>query len=335
MDTSPPDGTDATLDYVIPVSDMGATQELNDTGPIPLAGAPAPKPAVSAAPKTIIKLSTLGDFRLIAKLGEGGMGTVYKAEQISRKRLVALKVMNRDLASRPGYVARFHREARAMSKIDHPNLVRCLAAGESHGFIYLAMEYLEGGSLQSRIGKDGLDVGEAVRLILAVAHGLQAAHSSGLIHRDIKPDNILLSRDGIPKITDLGLAKAADEEGAGLTQTGIGIGTPLYAAPEQVKDAKNVDVRCDIYALGCVLYHCLVGKPPFVAETLLGMIKVKEKGTYIPASVAKPGLPVSLDRILTKMLAKLPEHRYDSCFDVAQELEWTGLATESTRSDLV
>ena len=327
-----PSHPDAILDYVAPLADLERTQEMaSDTAPIPLAGDTAIKPSIGSKP--VIKLTALGDFRLIAKLGEGSMGTVFKAEQVSKKRLVALKVMNKDLASRPGYVARFHREARAMARLDHPNLVRCYAAGEAHGFIYLAMEYLDGGSLQDRIAKGSLSVSESVTMNIAIARGLQAAHESGLIHRDVKPDNVLLTKSGIPQITDLGLAKAADDDAAGLTQTGIGIGTPLYAAPEQMKDAKNVDARCDIYSLGCLFYCCLVGKPPFEADSLLGMIKAKEKGTYIPASVAKPGVPPVLDRILTKMLAKRPEHRYDSCEEVSQELEWSGLAVEKRPSN--
>jgi serine/threonine-protein kinase len=213
-----------------------------------------------------------------------------------------------------------------MGRLDHPNLVRCFAAGEQYGFVYLAMEYVDGGSLQDKLAAGPLSAAAAVSVAIDVANGLQAAHEIGLVHRDVKPDNILLTKAGAPKITDLGLAKAADEESSGLTQTGIGIGTPLYASPEQVRDAKTVDARGDIYSLGCVLYACLVGRPPFLADTLLGMITVKEKGTYVPASVARPGVPPALDRVLTKMLAKNPDHRYASCADVAQELTWSGLA---------
>jgi serine/threonine-protein kinase len=313
---------DATLDYVAPLqADLGQTQEISgDTKPIPLAGDPT-------TPKSVIKLTQLGDFRLLAKLGQGGMGTVFRAEQISKKRLVALKVMSKELTAKPGYVARFHREVRAMAKVDHPNLVRCFAAGESHGFIYLAMELVDGGSLGDRL-KDGqsLPPAEACRIVRDIANGLQAAHEAGLIHRDIKPDNILMTSAGQPKIADLGLAKTADGEESGLTQTGIGIGTPLYAPLEQIKDAKNVDVRCDLFALGGLFYHLLVGRPPFEAESLLGMIKAKDKGTYTFASLAKPGVPDAVDRMLLKLLAKLPDQRYPSAAEFVQDLELSGLA---------
>ena len=322
---APPAHTDATLDYVVPPAGLDGTNAFDDdTAPIPLA-ADGPVRATGSGPKQIVKLTQLGDFRLVAKLGAGGMGTVFKAEQVSKKRLVALKVMNKDLTAKPGYVQRFHREARAMGKLDHPNLVRCFAAGEQFGFAYLAMEFIDGGSLQDRLANGPLSVSEAVTVVIDVANGLQAAHEIGLVHRDVKPDNILITKAGVPKVTDLGLAKAADEESSGLTQTGIGIGTPLYASPEQVRDAKTVDARSDVYSLGCVLYACLVGRPPFVADSLLGMITAKEKGSYVPASVAKPGVPTALDRVLSKMLAKVPDHRYDSCALVAQELTWCGL----------
>jgi serine/threonine protein kinase len=322
------DDSDATLDYVEPLAEAGASKSVrDDSGPIPLAGESKSKS------KPVVKLKALGEFRLIARLGEGGMGTVFKAYQESKKRFVALKVMNKDLASRPGYVARFHREARAMGRLNHPHIIKCYAAGESHGFLYLAMEFADGGNLNSLVDRGPLTIADAVTVALAVARGLQSAHEHGIIHRDIKPENILLTSKGIPKIADLGLAKAADETTIELTQTGIGIGTPRYASPEQIKDAKGADARSDIYTLGCVFYACLVGQPPFDANTLVGLIKAKDKGTYKPASVANPAVPASLDRLLTKMLAKNPDHRYASCSDVVQELEWTGLAGESVTGD--
>lgn len=330
MPSIPPndDDSDATLDYVEPLAaEKKSKAPRDDSGPIPLAGETKPKT------KPVVKLKALGEFRLVSRLGEGGMGTVFKAYQESKKRFVALKVMNKDLASRPGYVARFHREARAMGRLNHPHIIKCLAAGESHGFLYLAMEYADGGNLKSLIDRGPLSVADSVTVALAVARGLQAAHEQGIIHRDIKPENILLTSKGIPKIADLGLAKAADETAVDLTRTGMGIGTPRYASPEQIKDAKGADARSDIYTLGCVFYACLVGKPPFDAETLVALMKIKEKGTYKPASVANPAVPASLDRLLTKMLAKNPDHRYASCAEVVQELEWTGLAGETVTRD--
>jgi serine/threonine-protein kinase len=313
---------DATLEYVVPLSaDATPTQELTDsTKPLSL-----PADRKPAASKTVIKLTQLGDFRLLAKLGQGGMGSVFKAEQMSRNRLVALKVMNKDLARKPGYIERFQQESRFMGRLNHPNLIKCYAAGESHGFVYLAMEFIDGGSLGDRLSKEKvLTPSEAVRIALGIAHGLKAAHEVGLVHRDIKPDNILMSSNGQPKISDLGLAKSNDDD-SGLTQTGICVGTPFFASLEQIRDAKSADARADIYALGCVLYLMLVGTLPFEANSLLGMIKAKEKGTYELASVARPGTPASLDRIMTKCLAKSPDGRYSSCHELIEDLELTGL----------
>src|SRR5205085_1766237 len=158
-------------------------------------------------------------------------------------RVVALKVLAKEVAGRPGFAERFRREVRAMGRLDHPNVVRYLAAGECHGFTYLAMELIEGGSLAGWVAKLGrLPVVDAVFVAAECGKALQYAHGQGLVHRDVKPDNVLLTPDGRVKLADLGLAKADDDAAdAGLTQTGVGIGTPLYAAPEQARDAKHAD----------------------------------------------------------------------------------------------
>ncbi|QEL20153.1 serine/threonine-protein kinase [Limnoglobus roseus] len=275
---------------------------------------------------TKVLLTTLGDFRLVGKLGEGGMGTVFKAVQVSRNRLVALKVLSKELAQRPGFVERFHREVRVMGKLGHPHIVKLLAAGEDHGFIYLAMELLDGSSIGSWLTKLGrLPVGDAALVAKSCGLALQYAHEAGMVHRDVKPDNLLLAKSRTVKLADLGLAKTADDSDIGLTQTGVGIGTPLYAAPEQARDAKHVDARSDLYSLGSVFYHCLTGKPPFHASNLLDIIKAKEKGVYATASLVNKKVPPALDRILAKMIAKVPDHRYPSVAEFLQELEWSGL----------
>ncbi len=310
-----PNPLDQTQDWP-PATALNQTQDY--TAPLP------PK-----KPPTKVLLTTLGDFRLVGKLGEGGMGTVYKAVQVSRKRFVALKVLSKELAQRPGFVERFDREVRVMGKLDHPNIVKLIAAGEAHGFVYLAMELLDGSSVGSWLTKLGrLTVGDACLVAKACGAALQYAHEAGMIHRDVKPDNLLLTKARTVKLADLGLAKTADDGEMGLTQTGVGIGTPLYAAPEQARDAKHVDARSDLYALGGVLYHCLTGKPPFHAADLLGIIKAKEKGVYVTASLVNKKVPPALDRILAKLLAKLPDHRYASAAEFLQELEWSGLVGE-------
>lgn len=320
MSPPEPKRLDQTQDWIAPSDALNQTQEY-----IPNGVAPAPQPK---APTKVL-VSTLGDFRLIGKLGEGGMGTVYKAIQISRNRIVALKVMSKELGAKASFVERFHREVRIMGKLDHTNIVRLIAAGEAHGFIFLAMELLEGGTVGTWLGKLGrFTVPDAALIAKSCGMALQYAHESGLIHRDVKPDNLLISKAGIVKLADLGLAKTDDDADVGLTRTGIGIGTPLYAAPEQVRDAKHVDPRCDLYALGCLLYHCLTGITPFPATDMLTLIKAKEKGTYATASIVNKRIPPALDRILSRLLAKLPDHRYPSAAEFLQELEFTGLAGE-------
>ena len=283
----------------------------------------SPKPAPIPAPKKVM-LTTLGDFKLVGKLGEGGMGTVYKAIQTSKNRFVALKVLSKDVATKPGFVQRFDREIRAMAQLDHANIVPLYKAGEDHGFVYLAMELLEGGSVGAWLEKLGhFSVADAAHVARACGAALHYAHERGFIHRDVKPDNLLVANDGTVKLADMGLAKTAEDAMEGLTQTGVGVGTPLYAAPEQARDAKNVDARCDVYSLGCVFYRCLTGRTPFHADSLLGIIKAKEKGVYETAHSVRKKVPKSLDKILAKMLAKQPDHRYESVAAFLEELDFS------------
>lgn len=287
----------------------------------------APPPNTSSEPPPRIKISTLGDFRLVAKLGEGGMGTVYKAKQISTGKLVALKVLSQQVALKPGFAERFRREVRILGRLNHPNIVRYLAAGESHGFVYLAMELVDGGSVGTWLTKLGrFSVGDSLYIARACAMALEYAHQEHMVHRDVKPDNLLVTKTGIVKLTDLGLAKTTDDSDVSCTRTGTGIGTPLYAPPEQARDAKHVDARSDIYSLGGVLYHFLTGQPPFQADHLLQMILLKEKGDYKAASQVNSRVPPALDRILVKMLDRKLENRYQSIsmfLDELDRLSWT------------
>jgi serine/threonine protein kinase len=285
------------------------TAALQITGPLTPSGRiPVPLPVV-------------GDFRLIELLGSGGMGSVYRAEQISRKRTVALKLLQKGVTGRPGFVERFRREVRTMGRLDHPNVVRYLAAGEANGFIYLAMELVDGGSLASWFKQlPRLPVADAVRVARECAQALQYAHEQGLIHRDVKPDNVLLTAQGQVKLADLGLAKATGDTDMALTQTGVGIGTPLYAAPEQLRDARNVDARSDLYALGGVLYQALTGRTPFAADNLIELLRSKEIGVYVPPSRVVPEIPTALDHVLLRLLAKNPDHRYRNAGEFLHDL---------------
>jgi len=300
------------------------TEALGATEP-PAGEQPAATPAKAPAQK----ISVLGDYRMVRRLGTGGMGSVYLARQISLDRDVALKVMSKELAGQSSFVDRFYREARLMARLEHPNIVRCHGVGQDKGWHFLAMEFVDGGSLTYWLDKEGqLSVGDTLHVILACADALQHAHDNHLIHRDVKPDNVLISSKGVVKVADLGLAKALDED-LSMTKTGTGAGTPLYMAPEQARDMKHVDHRCDIYALGIMLYRCLTGKMPYEGETLIEVIEAKEKGKFTPARRVNSDVPERLDLIVDKMVAPRPEHRYQSCAEVIRDLSAFGLAHET------
>ncbi len=287
------------------------------------AARPAPAPAPTSGK---IKEVLMGDYRLTKKLGQGGMGAVFLGHQISLDRQVALKVLSKELAGKPAFVERFKREAKVMAKLDHPNILRCYGVGEAGGHHYLAMEFVEGGSVGDWLKKLGkFSLADSLHLTLACAHALQHAHELTILHRDIKPDNILLTKKGVVKVADLGLAKAQDDD-LGLTKTGTGAGTPIYMAPEQARDSKHVDGRSDIYAMGVMLYVFLTGELPFRGETLVEMIEAKEKGKFSPARKFNEEVPERLDLIIDKMLVAKPEHRYQSCAEVILDLENLGLA---------
>jgi eukaryotic-like serine/threonine-protein kinase len=302
--------------------DMGATivgDEAATARPAPTAAAPAAKSADGMPER-------MGDFKIIKKLGQGGMGAVYLAHQESLDRQVALKVMAPAVAARPNFVERFYREARSMAKLDHPNIVRGFAVGEANGQHYVAMELIDGKSMQDWLDKQGkLSVGDALHVAIKACDALQHAHDLGLIHRDIKPDNMLVTSKGVVKISDMGLAKQVDEDNS-MTQSGTGLGTPFYMAPEQARNAKHVDARSDVYALGSTLYHFLTGTYPFKGESTLELIMSKEKGQFPTARRLNPEVPERLTLMIDKSLQKDPKHRYQSCADMMRDLEGLGLA---------
>lgn len=284
------------------------------------------KSAASGKKKSV---KQLGDFELKKKLGKGGMGEVFLARQISLDRMVALKTLAKDLAKKEDFVARFLREARSMAKLDHSNVVKVYAVDSYKGIHFAAIEYVDGRSVQDWLDKlEKFSVGDAVLITLVSAEALQHAHAQNMVHRDIKPDNILLTSNGTVKVADFGLAKVMDED-VSMTQSGTGLGTPLYMAPEQARSAKTVDQRSDIYALGATLYHMLTGALPFSGATALELIMAKETGKYEPARKLQSGVPEKLDLIIDKMMAKDPKHRYADCAQVVKDLAALGLHNES------
>src|SRR4051795_6968990 len=198
-------------------------------------------------------VKSVGNYDLLEKIAEGGMGAIYRGRHRQTGQIVAVKIMPPHMASKPVLLKRFEQEFRAASRLDHPNIVRALDYGDDGSMPYLVMEFVDGESLGAKLDREGrMPEADAIRLVVQVAQGLHRAHKQGLIHRDVKPDNILVTADGQAKLADLGLVKTADAD-LNLTKTGRGLGTPHFMAPEQFRDAKNADPRCDVYSLGATL----------------------------------------------------------------------------------
>jgi WD40 repeat protein len=263
-------------------------------------------------------------YRVCAVLGTGGMGTVYKAEHRLMERTVALKVMSHGLES-AGMVERFHREVKAASRLCHPNIVTAHDAEQAGGIHFLVMEYVEGIHLLRLLAERGpLPVQEACNYIRQAALGLQHAHEHSMIHRDIKPHNLMRTPQGVVKILDFGLARLAGDTASrsdNPTAPGTVLGTVDYMAPEQADDAHEADIRSDIYSLGCTLYHLLSGRPPFPKGTVVQKIMAHTERQPRPLQDLRPDLPPGLARIAERMMAKAPSRRYQTPGEVAAALE--------------
>jgi len=287
---------------------------------VAVAGDPvgAERPPPKAPP-----VGQLGEYRLLGKLGQGGMGTVYKALHTELDRVVALKLLPRNRLDDDRAIARFRREMQALGRLDHPNIVRALDAREVEGTRFLVMEYVDGLDLSELVRRLGpLPVADACELVRQAALGLQYAHQHGLVHRDVKPSNLMLSCDGQVKVLDLGLARFRAEQPVGkeMTDTGQAVGTADYMAPEQVSDSRRVDIRADLYSLGCTLYKLLSGRAPFSGP------KYKCSYDKMTAHVREPvppirdlrgDVPEELVVILDRMLAKNPAERHTTPAEVA------------------
>jgi serine/threonine-protein kinase len=256
------------------------------------------------------------------------MGAVYLGYDGRQDCQVAIKVLGDHLASNQGYVDRFYREAKSGALLNHPNIVRTLNVGQDRATAkhYLVLEFVDGPSAHALLDRGGpLSVGDAVHLALDVARALEHAHSRSIVHRDIKPDNILITASGVAKLVDLGLAKRTDEA-SHLTAARQGFGTTPYMPYEQAINAKYADHRSDIYALGATLYHLVTGQPPFPGDNHLEVVEKKNLGDFIPASVLNPAVPAVLDHILGRMLARDPRARYQTASELIVDLERSRLA---------
>ncbi len=247
---------------------------------------------------------SIGGFEILARLGRGGMGTVYKARQVSMDRIVALKVMPPALARDQVFVDRFLREARAVAQLNHPNIVQGIDVGTSGKYHYFAMEYIQGETVQELIVREGaMPERRALEIVLQIAQALHHAHRHDMVHRDIKPDNIIVTQTGVAKLCDLGLAKSMGQDSS-LTQTGMAVGTPYYVSPEQARGESDVDIRSDIYSLGATLYHMVLGRTPFSGSSAAVVMTKHLTEEPEDPRAARPELSASIAALIMKMMAK-------------------------------
>jgi len=267
----------------------------------------------------------LDDYEILRLIGRGGMAAVFEARDVSVGKVVALKVLLPQFAGSTAYLARFHREALMAAKLTHPNTVHVFRAGSHEGAHFLVMEYVEGRPVSALLREHGpMEEGHALDIALAVARSLQEAHQLGIVHRDVKPSNILISKWGVVKLTDFGIAKQISDIGDERLQRSLTfgiVGTPQYMSPEQVRGAKDIDARTDIYSLGASLYHMLAGAPPYEAHTPQETMYRVTSAEAEDLRTRRPGLSRDTGDLVCRMMARAPEQRFESCEALAVEIE--------------
>jgi tetratricopeptide (TPR) repeat protein/tRNA A-37 threonylcarbamoyl transferase component Bud32 len=277
-----------------------------------LADSPSPTAGSTFGPPAV------PGYEMLEELGRGGMGVVYKARQVKANRLVALKMILAGQYTSLEARLRFQIEAEAVARLSHPHVVRLFEVGEHERWPFFSLEFCPGGSLKKRLAGQPQPPRQAAVLAEKLARAVAAAHAQGLLHRDLKPDNVLLGEDGEPRITDFGLARRKTDPG--MTQSGAVVGTPSYMAPEQAQGKKDVGPAIDIYALGAVLYECLTGRPPFLADSPVDTLAQLVTTEPVPPRRLNPQVPIDLETICLKCLQKDPGKRYASATDLAQDL---------------
>src|SRR5918999_107132 len=270
-----------------------------------------------------------GRYALESKLGSGGMSTVYLARDETLERWVAVKILHQEISDQPDQIERFRREARTVAQLSHPNLVAVIDAGEDGGHPYIVFEYVEGETLKQRIARlGGLEVQEAVAYAIEVARGLTVAHSRQMVHRDVKPQNVLIDPDGRAKLTDFGISRQLEKDG--LTATGRVLGTTDYVAPEQAL-GHGADPRSDVYSLGVVLYEMLTGEVPFHADSQVG-VAMKHVNEELPdVQRRRPEVSAATALVVERATAKDPAQRYQRIEEMIDDLQ-TALEVEAARA---
>src|SRR4051812_43969078 len=261
--------------------------------------------------------SRLGNYEIAALLGQGGMGVVYEALQLSLSRRVALKVIAPELSRNDRFQERFRREGRSQAALDHPNVVTVHDFGEAEGHLYISMQLVRGPSLKELINRGELDLNRVIRIMRPIADALDTAHEEGMIHRDFKPQNILVGSRDHAYLADFGLTQALGQPG--LTRTGQFVGTLDYIAPEQIH-GRPATRRSDVYSFGAVLFECLTGQPPYVRESDAATLFAHVSEPLPRVSDIRPGVPAPIDDVLSHAMAKDPDDRLDSATAVMDEL---------------
>ena len=265
--------------------------------------------------------------RGIGKLGKGAMAEVWKARQLSLDRIVAVKILPKKMNENRDFVERFYKEGKAAARLSHNNIVQAIDVGESpDGFHYFVMEYIEGKTLYDMMAAPPAGEGkafseaEALDISIQIADALAHAHQRGLIHRDVKPKNIILTPQGVAKLTDLGLARETDDTVAAASEAGKAYGTPYYISPEQIRGDVDIDFRADIYSLGATMYHLVTGRPPFEGDTPSAVMHLHLKQPLIPADHVNESLSAGFGEIIDVCMAKKREERYASTEELLEDL---------------
>ncbi|MHC4674402.1 MAG: serine/threonine-protein kinase [Planctomycetota bacterium] len=261
-------------------------------------------------------------FQILGKLGSGAMATVFKARQLSLDRTVAIKVLPKKLGENPEFVQRFYKEGRAAARLNHNNIVQAIDVGEAGGYHYFVMEYIDGKTVFDDLAANKLYTEqEALDIIVQVARALDHATERGFVHRDVKPKNIMLTKGGVAKLADMGLARETGDMKAAMEEAGRAYGTPYYISPEQIRGEMNIDFRADMYSLGATLYHMVTGKLPFEGTTPAAVMHKHLKEELVPPDHIVPTLSSGIGVVIERMMAKKRADRYSSMGDLLKDLE--------------
>ena len=261
-------------------------------------------------------------YKVLGKLGAGAMAIVYKARQLSLDRIVAIKVLPKRFTENPEYVQRFYKEGRAAAKMNHNNIVQAIDVGEAGGYHYFVMEYVEGKTLHDDLAAGKVfNEDKALDVIIQVANALAHAHTCGLIHRDVKPKNIMINKAGVVKLADMGLARETADIEAAQTEAGKAYGTPYYIAPEQIRGEIDIDGRADIYGLGSTFYHLVTGRVPFMADDPSDVMRKHLREQLIPPDHINTSLSAGVSEVIEVMMAKRKENRYNNAEELLTDLK--------------